>query len=90
MQCAGKKLSLKICPPLSSAIVDTCIILGDGRKWGQSPIDIDENNAIGIKFPALIMSGHWNQDGKVKMRNNGTTGEPISLSRIYSNRRSNF
>ncbi|KAK9303673.1 hypothetical protein QLX08_004681 [Tetragonisca angustula] len=46
---------------------------GDGRKWGQSPIDIDENNAIGIKFPALIMSGHWNQDGKVKMRNNGTT-----------------
>lgn len=46
---------------------------GDARKWGQSPIDIDEQNAIPIKFPALIMSGHWSNDGKAKMRNTGTT-----------------
>lgn len=52
------------------------IVEGDGRrKWGQSPVDIDENNAIGIKFPALIMSGHWSQDGEAKMRNIGSTGE---------------
>ncbi|XP_061942021.1 carbonic anhydrase 2-like isoform X3 [Apis cerana] len=44
-----------------------------GRKWGQSPIDIDERNLIKIKFPALIMSGHWNNDGEAKMRNIGTT-----------------
>ncbi|KZC12499.1 Carbonic anhydrase 7, partial [Dufourea novaeangliae] len=44
-----------------------------GRKWGQSPIDIVEDNAIGIKFPALIMSGHWNQDGEIRMRNTGST-----------------
>ncbi|XP_076678671.1 carbonic anhydrase 7 [Andrena cerasifolii] len=41
--------------------------------WGQSPIDIDDNNVIGIQFPPLIMSGHWSQDGEAKMRNTGTT-----------------
>lgn len=52
------------------------MVEGDGRrKWGQSPVDIDENNAIGIKFPALIMSGHWSQHGEAKMRNIGSTGE---------------
>lgn len=48
---------------------------GDGRKWGQSPVDIDESSAVWVKFPALIMSGHWSQDGDAKMRNIGSTGD---------------
>ncbi|XP_076295501.1 carbonic anhydrase 2 [Lasioglossum baleicum] len=51
----------------------TMLCAGDGRKWGQSPIDIDEEKAVGIKFPALVMSGHWSQDRDIKMTNTGTT-----------------
>ncbi|XP_043259963.1 carbonic anhydrase 7-like [Colletes gigas] len=50
-----------------------CAGESDGRKWGQSPVDISEDSAIPIKFPALLMSGHWSQDGDAKMRNTGST-----------------
>lgn len=33
-------------------------------------------------FPALIMSGHWNQDGEAKMRNTGKTGDLIPLENL--------
>ncbi|KAG7190972.1 hypothetical protein KM043_007021 [Ampulex compressa] len=46
---------------------------GDSRRWGQSPVDVDENNIVGIQYPPLMMSGHWSQEGEAKLTNTGTT-----------------
>ncbi|XP_046743775.1 carbonic anhydrase 1-like isoform X2 [Diprion similis] len=46
----------------------------EGRKQlGQSPINLDEENVIGIQLPPLIMSGHWSQDGYTTLVNTGST-----------------
>ncbi|XP_051157754.1 carbonic anhydrase 2-like [Leptopilina boulardi] len=43
------------------------------HKSGQSPIDIDDKSVVSTKFPQLILTGHWLNDGYACMVNNGET-----------------
>lgn len=49
-------------------------IIGSSKQWCQSPINLEEEKALGIQLPPLVMSGHWNQDGSVRLVNTGSTG----------------
>nr|XP_050860646.1 carbonic anhydrase 7-like isoform X1 [Vespula vulgaris] len=48
---------------------------GDSSKWGQSPVDIDDNHVLRVEYPPLTMSGHWNQEGYANIKNTGSTGK---------------
>ncbi|XP_048512804.1 uncharacterized protein LOC105687851 [Athalia rosae] len=53
-----------------------CVTRGSeagNKQSGQSPINLEEENAVGIQLPPLVMSGHWNQDGSTWLVNTGTT-----------------
>lgn len=48
-------------------------------KWQQSPIDISHVAVWNKKFPTLLLTNYWSNDGTAILTNTGKTG---SLRRI--------
>jgi len=59
----------KICTTSSSGL----------PKWRQSPIDISRFAVWSKKFPPLLLTNYWSNDGTAILTNTGKTGSPHSL-----------
>ncbi|XP_019700731.1 carbonic anhydrase 3-like [Harpegnathos saltator] len=54
--------------------IDEILIQAAGGN-GQSPIDLIDKIARPMRFPPLILNGHWLKDGNATLFNNGVTAQ---------------